>query len=129
MEIRKIKSFSKIYEVDVFQKEFLQAVGEHPANREPFPRYQKWLIAKLRVLEERGASAISLRDFECVTKGKEPKIYSIRYPRSQKNPRVLYVFIEGDLILLLGAFLEKDRSDYSKNIEKAEKRLKILMTE
>ncbi|MDD6570839.1 MAG: type II toxin-antitoxin system RelE/ParE family toxin [Thermoflexaceae bacterium] len=91
----------------------------------PFPRYQKWLIVSLEKLEEYGEEAIKLNNFEQLT-NINPKLYSIRYPKSKLNPRVLYIYLDEGGILLLAAFKEKSKKDYTRNIELAQKRLKML---
>ncbi len=55
-------------------------------------------------------------------------LYSIRYPHSKKNPRVIYfVFGEDEAIILVTAFKEKSSKDYQKGIERAAGRYKALM--
>lgn len=127
MEIIKNALFSKVYEVKCFQDEFLNMTKEENAGVPPYPRYQKWLIKSLQTLDELGKKALNLRDFEQLEK-KEPKICSIRYPNSVLNPRVLFVYLEEDKILLLAAFKEKSKSDYTRNISRAKKRFKVLNT-
>ncbi|HHU72180.1 MAG TPA: hypothetical protein GXZ21_09130 [Clostridiales bacterium] len=125
MDIVKNSMFSKIYEVDCFQKEFKKMTKEKLAIKPPYPRYQKWLIASLTILEEYGKDAINLENFEQLESVK-PSIYSIRYPKSKLNPRVLYVYLENGDILLLTAFKEERKSDYTRNIKMVKKRLKAL---
>lgn len=55
----------------------------------------------------------------------EEKLYSIRHPETPKNVRVIYTIVEG-VVILLGAFLEKNDGDYQKAINTAKKRLKWL---
>lgn len=81
LEILKNGMFSKVYEMDCFQKEF---------------------------------------------KNIKPNLYSIRYPKSKLNPRVLYIYLDEGEVLLLAAFKEKSKSDYARNIKLALNRLKIL---
>lgn len=117
--------FSKVYEVDCFQKEFHDMANEKLVLTPPFPRYQHWLIKSLTILEEYGSSAIKFKNFEKL-EDIEPKLYSIRYPKSKLNPRVLFYCINNDEILLLVAFKEKSKSDYVKNTKLAISRLKNL---
>lgn len=126
MEVVKNEQFSKIYEVDCFRKEFMKVVDEKNTTNPPFPRYQKWLIGALTQLEEYGKDAVKLQTFEYLS-NTSPRIYSIRYAKSKKNPRVIYAYVGEDSILLLGAFLEHNKSDYERNIKVAQKRLLQLM--
>ncbi len=128
MDIVKNNIFSQIYEVDCFQKEFLEMSDEKYALTPPYPRYQKWLIGKLCVLEELREEAVRLRDFE-VLEGTSPKLYSIRYPKSKQNLRVIYTYLEDGEILLLTAFKEKSSSDYDRHIRLAKRRIKALERE
>lgn len=128
MDIVKNNMFSQIYEVDCFQKEFKEMSDEKFVFEPPYPRYQKWLIGKLRVLEEFKEEAIKLRDFEYL-EGTSPKLYSIRYPKSKLNPRVIYAYLDEGEILLLTAFKEKNSSDYDRHIKLAQRRIKVLERE
>lgn len=125
MEILRNTMFSKIYEVDCFQKEFKELAKEKLSLSPPFPRYQRWLISSLMNLEEYGMEALKLKNFEKLESVK-PNLYSIRYPQSRLNPRVLYVYLAEGEILLLAAFKEKNESDYNRNIKLAKQRLKLL---
>lgn len=125
MDIVQNDMFSNVYEVDCFRKEFLSMTKEKFSVTPPFPRYQKWLIVSLEKLEEYGEEAIKLNNFEQLT-NINPKLYSIRYPKSKLNPRVLYIYLDEGGILLLAAFKEKSKKDYTRNIELAQKRLKML---
>lgn len=127
MELLQSTDYSNIFYVDCFEKEFQKITREDFTDKEPYPRYQKWLIGKLAVLNTFGTDALKLRDFEPLnTPNGAPKLYSIRYPKSKLNPRVIYVYYDRSTAILLGAFLEKNSSDYSRNITKALGRLKIL---
>lgn len=125
MEIVKNAMFSKVYEVDCFKKEFKEMTKEKFSISPPFQRYQKWLIGSLTILEEQGLEVLKLKNFEQLENVK-PNIYSIRYPNSKINPRVLYVYLKEGEILLLAAFKEKNKSDYNRNIKMAQQRLKLL---
>ena len=121
LELIKTEGFEKIYEVEQFEKEFKKI-----AKRDR--RYYDWLIAKLSVLEDKGMEALRLESFEPLPRT-DPKLYSIRYPHSPLNPRVIYIYAKGDEIYLLTAFKEsskKSNSDYDSAIEVAHKRLKYI---
>lgn len=125
MKVVKNALFSKVYEVDCFQKEFLNATKETTAEAPPYPRYQKWLIGALEVLQELGRKALQLEKYEHLEMDGWD-ICSIRYPKSKLNLRVLYIYTEDDDILLLAVFKEKSKNDYTRNIRLAIQRLKIL---
>lgn len=88
----------------------------------------KWLIVKLSILEKYGMKALQLEGFESLS-GTDPKLYSIRYPHSKLNPRVIYVYANGTDIILLSAFKEgskKGNSEYESAIKLTYDRLKYL---
>lgn len=87
-------------------------------------RYHDWLFTSLAIIEERGKNAVRLQQFEKLNS--EHNLYAIRNPKSKLNPRVIYIHIDGDKIVLLCCFKEKKRSDYKKGIEKAISRKKLL---
>lgn len=125
MQLVRNRIFPKVYEVDSFQKEFMSIIDEKFVWSPPFPRYQRWLIGSLRILESLGKEAIKYKNFEQLD-NTNPKLYSIRYPKSKLNPRVLFVYWEPDKIILLAAFKEKRKSDYARNIKLAKERIKQL---
>lgn len=75
-------------------------------------------------LDNYGEKAVLLQSFEKMS-GSD-LIYSMRYPNSRKNPRVLYFFICGGVPVLLYAFLEKKKADYTHGIKVAEERAKLV---
>lgn len=124
MDRVKNERFKNIYEVDVFNKEFKKITGETKNDQ----RYHKWLYRQLKILEDLGMKALMLDSFEPLS-NTDPKLYSIRYNKSPLNPRVIYIYANGDEIYLLAAFKEsskKSNSDYNKAIEIAHERLKYL---
>lgn len=122
MQIVKNNLFSNIYEVDCFKKEFIKMTKEKWSVSPPFPRYQKWLIRRLEVLDKQGINALQLEGFEKLEDDK-CEIYAIRYPHSKLNARVIYIYCDGGLILLLAAFKEKSSGDYKRGIHLAKKGL------
>lgn len=120
----KNERFKHIYEVDVFQKEFKKITGETKNDQ----RYHKWLYRQLKRLEDLGMKALMLDGFEPLS-NTDPRLYSIRYNKSPLNPRVIYIYANGNEIYLLAAFKEsskKSNSDYNRAIEIAHERLKYL---
>lgn len=128
MQLEKIdiNGLENIYALSVVQKEFYKAVNEQWKTNPPWKRYQKKLIQDLAVLDMEKECAIDLPQFEKLSG--ETKLYSIRHPESKKNVRVLYTIVEGKIIILLVAFLEKNEGDYQKAIKVAKQRLKWLET-
>ena len=124
MELIKTEGFENIYQVDQFEKEFKKIAKKGT-------RYYEWLFAKLSVLEKMGMEALKLESFEPLP-STNPKLYSIRYPHSPLNPRVIYIYANGNEIHLLTAFKEnskKTNSDYESAIKIAHERLKYLEEE
>lgn len=124
MDILKVDGFNNIYQVDCFQTEFLKTVKERPKKQGIKSRYQDWLVRSLAILDELGFNALSLPAFEKLND--TDRIYSIRYTKSIKNPRVLFVFFDGRNIILLTSFLEKSKADYDKALEVAKNRLRLI---
>ena len=121
MELIKTEGFKNIYEVEQFQKEFKKIAKNNK-------RYYKWLFLKLSALEKLGMKALNLENFEPL-QHTNPKLYSIRYPHSPLNPRVIYIYANGNEIHLLTAFKEsskKSNSDYNFAIKLAQERLKYI---
>ena len=121
MELLKTEDFENIYEVESFQKEFKKITNNDR-------RYVKWLISKLSILDNYGMRALQQPEFESLS-GTDPKLYSMRYPHSKVNPRVIYVYVNGKDIILLTAFKEgskKSNSEYGSAIKIACDRLKYL---
>ena len=117
-----ISGISDVYAVSAIKKEFKKAVNQPWKNSEPYPEYQKKLLADLAVLDIE--KAIDLAAFEKLTNEKD--LYSIRRPNSRKNVRIIYTIIDRKIIILLTVFLEKNKSDYQNAISVAKNRLKQL---
>lgn len=122
MEILKTRGFSNIYEVDAFRKEFERMFGK---SKSEYTRYIDWLEKKLHILDDIRGWATDCNGFEKLVDCGEP-LYSIRYSRSKKNPRVIYCLIR-DKAVLLTAFLEKSTSDYKAGCDRAINRLRKLL--
>lgn len=124
MELKKIdiNGLNDIYAVDVFEKEFKKAVDESWKSDPPWKRYQTKLIKNLVVLDTEKEQAVRLKQFEKLSGTEE--LYSIRYPETNKNFRVIYTVYEENFIILLAAFQEKNDGDYRRAV--AEKRLRQL---
>ena len=107
MELQKldINGLNNVYTLSVVKKEFEKSVNEKWKNQPPMKRYQEKLLANLAVLDVEKEKAIELPQYEKLVG--EEKLYSIRHPRTGKNVRVLYTIVEGSIIILLVAFLEK----------------------
>lgn len=117
-----ISGISDVYAVSAIKKEFKKAVNQPWKNSEPYPEYQKKLLADLAVLDIE--KAIDLAAFEKLTNEKD--LYSIHRPNSRKNVRIIYTIIDRKIIILLTVFLEKNKSDYQNAISVTKNRLKQL---
>ena len=126
MELKKIdiNDLNDIYAVDVFEKEFKKAVDESWKSDPPWKRYQTKLIKNLVVLDTEKEQAVRLKQFEKLSGTEE--LYSIRYPETNKNFRVIYTVYEENFIILLAAFQEKNDGDYRRAVAVAEIRLRQL---
>ncbi len=119
--LHKFEKLNNIYYVESFIDNFNNVTAEK-LGVPPDGRYEKWLRRSLIHLDELGAKAINLPNFE---KLKNSELYSMRYPNSKINPRVLY-YISGCNIILLYVFKEKSSSDYDAAIIKGENILNKL---
>lgn len=118
------EDFKKVFAVDCFEKEF-----ESLFSPSDYKRYANWLQRNLRNLDNYGKKAVDGYRIEKL-EIKKYDIYSIRYPRSKSNPRVLFFFAtEGNDIILLAALLEKSPSDYNMSVQVAKRRMRILCME
>lgn len=108
----------------LLKKNLKKAVNQPWKNSEPYPEYQKKLLADLAVLDIEKEKAIDLAAFEKLTNEKD--LYSIHRPNSRKNVRIIYTIIDRKIIILLTVFLEKNKSDYQNAISVAKNRLKQL---
>ena len=126
MELEKIDitGIEDTYMLSVLKKKIRKAVEEQWKADPPWKRYQKKLIEDLAVLDMEKKEAVALPQFEKLSG--EEDLYSIRHPESKKNFRVIYTIYEGNIIILLIAFLEKNDGDYKKAIRVAKKRLEWL---
>lgn len=123
LEVQKLNGYEDIYALDLFLDDFQNTVlGRSEAESK---RYTAWLQRKLDDLALYREQAIKLRDFEKVEG--HTMLYSIRYPRSKKNPRIIYFFVHKGKPVLLLAFLEKKSSDYEKKIDTALKRSRFVL--
>ena len=126
MELEKIdiNGLNDIYALSVVQKEFTKSVNEQWKSNPPWQRYQKKLIQDLAVLDMEKERAIDLPQYEKLNGEKE--LFSIRHPESKKNVRIIYTIVEGGIVVLLVAFLEKNDGDYQNAINVAKRRLRWL---
>ena len=110
--------------VEGFQDEFDETLNETKTDG----RYHKWLRRKLSVLDAPRNGVLVDRDFEPL-ENTHPKMYAIRYPKSPKNPRVIYVYVDNGEVYLLHTFKESSKktgSDYNSAIKKAKSRLESI---
>lgn len=104
--IHKIPEYQHIYAYKSFLEEFNYLFKGDKAT---LKRYKKALARRLKMLDNAGAECIDKIRFEYI----EKDIYSIRYPESKKNPRILFTFCLGkNNVVLLNAFIEGNSSDY-----------------
>lgn len=77
-----ISGISDVYAVSAIKKEFKKAVNQPWKNSEPYPEYQKKLLADLAVLDIEKEKAIDLAAFEKLT---NEKIYIVYIDRTQEK--------------------------------------------
>lgn len=121
-----INGLNNIYALDCFEKEFRKAVDENWKENPPFLRYQTKLLRDLAILDDQKEKAIKLPEFEKLTN--EIGLFSIRHPHSNLNLRVIYTVTKG-VVILITAFLEKSRNDYTKAIRVSRDRYEWIISE
>lgn len=123
MDIIKINDeYNNVYVFDVFVKELnnaLKGIGKNERNN-----FEKWFVDRLSFLN---ASSYLKHDFSKRKCEKiEKDLYSLRFISKEKNLRILFTYHDnGTICLLICPFLEKNKSDYTKNIAKAKNRMNI----
>ena len=122
-KIEKLSGFQNIYKVSTFDEEFSSIFGR--SSRQCDKQLQ-WLLTKLKILDSLGYQALLQENFKALKGTSDPKIYEIRHPRSKFNERVLYIYCDGNAVLLLTAFLEKSSSDFNAAIARAQNIVKSL---
>ncbi len=124
MDIIKWEGFKRIYSVDCLNDEIKD---QYKKNTKQYNDYLNHLLTQLIILDSSKVE-IPNKYFEKLSgHGKEQPLYRIKSKKTDINTRVLYC-VEADdgSIILLASFNEKNRSDYSRNIDKAYDRLKSL---
>lgn len=122
-----MEGYDNIYGPDNFLDEFCKCVLDMKPERvfsgnppKAAKQYVTWLYRSLAQLDTLGSATTALKNFEKLPGTAD--IYSARCPNSQKNPRILYFYIQGQNIVLLYPFLEKSDGDYQRGIRTAEAR-------
>ena len=92
-----------------------------------FPSYRKKILNRLQILakalEERGKNVLAKPYFEKLQES--DVLYSLRLAGKKPNIRILFVFSEDtQIVLFVHIFYEKEKSDYRRAINLAEKRAK-----
>ena len=92
-----------------------------------FPSYRKKILNRLQILakalEERGKNVLAEPYFEKLQES--DVLYSLRLTGKKPNIRILFVFSEDtQIVLFVHVFYEKEKSDYRRAINLAEKRAK-----
>ena len=134
MDLIQHKKFPSVYEADTFEEEFLSLVNEAKTDKEPYPRFQKWLITKLEKLAMLKENAIILEEFEDlheteIIDDEEYHFYSIRQ-KSKINQRIIYTIYKGEIIILLCSFKEqKGVQEYRRAIKRAKDMIKRISKE
>lgn len=122
--IIKVQGFENIYQADDFQADVDKMFGK---NREQKRKFLSWLDVKLGILDTLGKDAFVLDSIHYkLLEETHPNLYEIRHPRSVLNERYIYAYCDGDDILLLAAFKEKNTSDFRSAINRAERILREL---
>ena len=107
-----------------YHKQFEEELDE---ILEKFPSYRKKILNRLQILakalEERGKNVLVEPYFEKLQES--DVLYSLRLTGKKPNIRILFVFSEDtQIVLFVHVFYEKEKSDYRRAINLAEKRAK-----
>ena len=118
MKVIKMAGFQRIYHAETFPGDFKAMFKKSSGQRK---RYEEWLYTWLTVLDREGAKALDMQQFEFLRGTSNPCLYAIRHPHSEINERYIYVYIDGEAVVLLTAFKEKTATDYRAAISRAER--------
>ena len=121
--IHKVPGYDHIYAYKFFLDEFNRLFKNDKAS---LKRYKKSLARRLAMLDTAGITCIDNERFEYI----EQDIYSIRFPKSKKNPRFMFTFCLGENnVILLTAFLEQNPSDYESPKRTSRNRIVLIRRE
>lgn len=127
LKLVKMDGYNNIYGSDTFVNDFCNNILGMSKDRvlsqkapKSAKQYVSWLVRSLTILDTQGPATTRLKGFEKLSGA--DGIYSARYPNTQKNPRILYFYIQDSKIVLLYSFCEKNKSDYQRGIETAKER-------
>ena len=120
-KIEKIHGLKHIYKVESFNDELDSLFKKNKGARQ---RFESWLYLQLSILDRMGMEALKLENFEKLKT--DPPLYAIRHPHSILNERYIYIYCDGEDVLLLSAFKEKSTSDYNPAIQRAHNLIKEL---
>jgi hypothetical protein len=121
--IHKVPGYDHIYAYKSFLDEFDRLFKN---DKDSLKRYKKSLARRLAMLDTAGITCIDNERFEYI----EQDIYSIRFPKSKKNPRFMFTFCLGENnVILLTAFLEQNSSDYESPKRTSRNRIVLIRRE
>ena len=116
MKIEKVSGFQRIYQTESFPNDVEDMFKKNKGQRK---RYLLWLYTWLTILDNQGLGALTLHQFEYLKNTDNPRLYALRHPRSQINERYIFVYIDNEAAVLLTAFKEKGKDDYTTAIARA----------
>lgn len=92
-------------------------------------RFQVLLRTRLNFLREYGRKCTLKSDMFELLKGQD-ELYSMKFRRAPINMRLLFKICDagnGDVFIIVCSFIERDRADYRRAIEAAERRFQALL--
>ena len=129
MELILYGETDKIFYIDVVDKELKGLFKKERFNKQV---YEDWLDLHLKKLDRTDLSILlndPTRPIEKLSGGKD-NLYALRYLKGAINVRVIFSSVElpdSDIIyILLIAFKENNKRDYTNAISTAQKRMKVI---
>lgn len=119
----RLEGFKHICAIDLFFDEFSSMCGKGTGERK---RYKSWLYSILNKLDHGFLQELIRLDLVEVLTDCKPVLYSIRHAHSKYNERYLYAYFDGSDVVLLAAFKEKNKGDYTRGIDRAQQRREEL---
>lgn len=94
-------------------------------------RFQVLLRTRLNFLREYGRKCTLKSDMFELLKGPD-ELYSMKFRRAPINIRLLFKIYDagnGDVFIIVCSFVERDRTDYRRAIEAAERRFQAILAD
>lgn len=121
-------AYPNVLQCTSFEKECMKEFAKSKSKR---LSYKKWLLKKIEILTTRSEKELQETEtFEFLSHGKGFKLYSLRRPEYEGNPRILFSVVMGEsgvLYIMLLMFKELHDGDYRRMIPVATRRMETIL--